>query len=180
MAVTYGPVIRANLEFLAKLYKANKTYSDNRSDLLKCARLNLQIAKAITCTYIVTCAVFLFTPLLVYATTNNIETFFPIRIPFLRNDTIIGYTLHTLYGIIILASACCGTLGPDLFVITMTIQYWPMTRFLDHAVDILNSETGGRRHEAIRESFWVKERVRNICLMHREIHQYVYFSQIFS
>lgn len=171
MAVTYGPIIRENLEFLAKLYKANTAYTENRSDLLKCARVNLQIAKAIFCIYIVTCGVFLFTPFIVYATTKNIETFFPIRIPLLGVDTFIGYALHTLYGIIILASACCGTLGPDLFVITMTVQYWPMTRFLDHAVDILNLETGGRRHEAIRESVWIKQHIRNICLMHREIHQ---------
>lgn len=171
MALTYGPVIRANLEFLSKLYKVNKTHSDNRSDLLRCATVNLQIAKAITCIYIVTCGVFLFVPFIVYVTTNNIETFFPIRIPFLRTDTFIGYTLHTLYGIIILTSACCGTLGPDLFVITLTIQYWPMSRFLDHAVDILNAETGGSRRDAVRESVWIKERIRNICLMHREIHQ---------
>lgn len=178
MAVTYGPAIRGNLDHLAKIYKANKTYSHNRSDLLKCAQVNLQIAKAITCTYVVTCGVFLLTPFIVYAATSNIETFFPIRIPFLRNDTLIGYTLHTLYGIIILASACCGTLGPDLFIITMTIQYWPMTRCLDHAVDALNLETGDKHHETIRESVWIKECVRNICLMHGEIHQSVYFTQI--
>lgn len=167
MSISFAATIQSNLAFVTEVYKANETESENKQDLRKCARLNLRICKAIFILIVVTCLTFAVVPILTYLFTGRIEPILPLVIPFIRNDTIVGYMVQTIYQLILLFVGICLMAAPDVFLVTMTMQYWPMTQILDRSVRDLNKTN----KETNRNSTWLRMSFRNIVLMHKQIYQ---------
>lgn len=171
MCAAHGTTLQKNVEFLTKVYKANETASANKRNLRNFVQILMKFSKVFFWIISVACAVLPLMPVGIYAVTNELETFLPVRLPFIRNDTAVGYILHTIYQWLVYYMAYSGILAAEMCVITLTMHYWPLTILFDRAINVLNSETRGIRHEAIRRSSWLKLRVRNIVLMHKEITQ---------
>lgn len=172
MCYAHGITLQKNIEFLTTVYKANEIPSDNKTDLRRFVQFLMKFSKVFFVIITVSCAVLPLMPVGIYLATDELETFLPVRLPFIRNDTAVGYFLHTIYQWLVYYMAYSGILAADMFVITLTMHYWPLTILFDRAITVLNSETGSsRRLETIRTSTWLKLRVRNIVLMHRDINQ---------
>lgn len=171
MCYAHGELLYNNLEFLTKMFKANEQPGENRTDLWNFVQMLTKFSKIFFWIISVSCAVLPLMPVGIYAATGELETFLPVRLPFIRNDTAVGYILHCLYQWLVYYMAYSGILAAEMLVITLTMHYWPLTILFDRAINVLNSETEGIRSETIKSSTWLKLRVRNIILMHKDINQ---------
>lgn len=164
MSTSFAATIQSNLTFLTEIYKANQTESENKQDLLKCARLNLRLCQATNILLAVTCSIFLAAPILTYVITDRLETIHALCIPFIRHDTIMGYSVQTIFQLTFMLIGLCVTTGTDVFLVTMTMQYWPLTRIFDRSVRNLSLATPD-------QTLWLRMNVRNIVLMHEQIYK---------
>lgn len=158
------------IDFLDKLYNANKFNHENRRILAKYIRWNMIITKIITLIFLSTTIFCVCAPLAIFFITDNMEPILPAHIPFVPVDTLSGYAIHCAFFFVVAITAYCGTLSNEVFLITVTLHLLPMTTILDKCVNGLNEATDSLRKEAVKNSTWLHVRVRNIALMHREIY----------
>lgn len=156
-------------DFIGKIHIANKDYYVNAFVLRKFALWNLLITKLILVVFFLTASLAIINPVPIHLITGNLEPILPIQIPFVRSDTKSGYMIHSICIFVLIASGYFGTLASELFLITLTIQFAPMSRIFDRAINSLNETIGGKRQESIQNSTWLHENVRNLALMHKEI-----------
>lgn len=174
MCTSFSVAIQSQLAFLSDIYKANHIENEDKQDLRKCVGLNLRIVKAISTLTIANALMLMLVPVLSYLLADRFETLLPLSIPFIRNDTIVGYTVLTIYQLVLILVGSCTTIAPDVFLVTMTMHYWPMTRFLDRTVRNLNVTSRDFRNGSICNTvanFRLKKTVRNLILLHQQIYQ---------
>lgn len=158
------------IHFIIELHTVNRNNFDNGRILMKFARWNLLITKFIVIVFLLTITVAILIPIPIYLITGSLEPMLPIEIPFLNLETRSGYVMHSTYMFFLIVSAYFGTAASELFLILLTMQLAPMSKILEKAINGLNEVTGGKRQEAIKNSTWLRENVRNIALMHNEIY----------
>lgn len=175
LGITKHSKLQAKVAFLSKLYKVNLADGKNQDDLKRCGRINLLLTRLYFCVYFVTSVVLICSPIIIYLATNQVMPIMPVRLPFVQNDTVIGFICNAMFNIIMIFLAVCGNLGSEVFILTLWMHEWPMIRILKRAVTTLNQATRGIDHEAIRNSSWLKLHVRNIVLMHKDIYLWVLY-----
>lgn len=156
--------LRKNIKLITHLYEANKTDGVNKDDLRKAVRINHLLAKLFAVTFLGTIIILNLSPIPIYAFTGQIIPTQPVKIPFVTTDTIFGYILHVVFHFYGAFNAGLGCGAFDIFMITTTIHIWPMTQILRRTVADLNRVTQSK----IKNSVWLKLRMKNIILMHRE------------
>lgn len=158
------------IEFLDKLYNANKFNSENRQILAKYIRWNMIVAKITTLVFLSTSIFCICAPVVIFFVTGSMEPVLPAHIPFVPFDTFSGYAIHSAIFSIVVMTGYCGTLSNEAFLITVTLHLLPLTKILDQCVIGLNEATGGIRKDAVKNSTWLHVRMRNIALLHKEIY----------
>lgn len=170
LILTKTKELQKMMNFISELHTVNKNNYDNGRVLMKFARWNLLLTKFIVIVFAISFSVAIISPIPIYLITGNVEPMLPIHIPFVNLETRSGYVLQSTYVFFLIVSAYCGTTASELLLIMLTIQLAPMANIFDKAINGLNEATGGKRQEAIKNSTWLRESVRKICLMHKEIY----------
>lgn len=152
------------------LYATNKTHPENNGDLQKTSKINYFLLKLLSFAIWSTAAALMVSPILVYVLTGQLIPAMAVKIPFLSADTTHGYLLHLAFHIFGAVNAALGLSGADNFIVTTMIHIWPMTRILERAVQNLNLATQSIRADSVKNSTWLKTRMRNIILMQKEIY----------
>lgn len=158
------------IEFLDKLYNANKFTTANHRILAKYIRWNMIITKISRLVFVSTIIFSMCVPLAIFLITGRMEPILPAHIPYVPLDTFSGYAIHCAYFSSVIITGYCGTLSNEVFLITVTLHLFPMIKILDQCIFGMNEATGSLQKEAFKTSTWLHARVRNIALMHNEIY----------
>lgn len=168
--ITHRVETKADLDFIASLYTANKFNVENRRMLSRFVRWNLIITKILTGSFFAAAVCLLTVPFAIFLISGKMEPIIPTHIPLVPTDQLWGYAIHNVYFICCIATAYAGQVENDTFLLTMTLHIWPMYKILDQAIIGLNQAVGSLRKEDIKNSSWLHFRVRNIALMHKRIY----------
>lgn len=152
------------------LYATNRNHHENNSDFQKTSKINYLLLQLLAYTMYSTAAALIMSPILIYAFSGQLIPILAVKIPFLSADTTHGYILHLVFHMFGTVNATLGLVGADNFLVITMIHIWPMTRILERAVKDLNFATQSRRGDFVKNSTWLKMRMRNIILMQKEIY----------
>lgn len=165
----YHKGLYATLKFMSELYKANERHVVNNNDLRKVARYCDMMAKVFGLCILGTGCILILGPIPIYAFTGDIMPILPVKIPFISTDTIFGYIIHVIYHLFGLNNALFGLLAVDVFNITAMAHIWPMTTILERSITHVNGSARCLNREEFTNSLWLRLRLRNIGLLHREM-----------
>lgn len=164
--------LQKKMDFLDELYSVNRANVNYENYLIlqRFSRWNWLITKFVLIVFGGSFTLVIISPLPMYFVTGSFEPIMPIRIPFVDTKTTPGYVMHSTYMAILLTSAYFGTAAAELFLICLTIHIWPIVKIFENAINTLNETRAGPRQEAINNSTWLRNKVRNIALMHIRIY----------
>lgn len=161
--------LRKNIKYITNLYKANQAHGVNKNDLRKTVNINYLLAKLFAFSFSFTTIMLMLSPIPVYVVTGEIIPTSAVKIPFISSEPVIGYILHWVFHFFGAFNGLLGLVAIDVFMVTTTMHIWPMTQILQRAVMDLNGATKDIKRDSVKNSVWLKLRMRNITLMHREM-----------
>lgn len=165
-SVKYGKMVVDLMNKLVDIYTANsKTTSRNRSIVIqKFATITKIVIKGGLTLYVLAGCFYLLNPLYSYHWRNEIVPLVPLYMPFIDENTTIGFTILTSIHLVFLALAVIGSACTDFMFVMIIVNMPLLSSIFSDNIGELNAIL---REETVDESL-VKTKFKNILLLHRE------------
>lgn len=171
-AMRYGHKVIELIDKLVDIYKANKDHRSQRR--LKMLDFFVTITEYVFIAgisiYTLTLVAYFFTPLVIYILEHKLVKMLPISLPFLDDQTAIGYTIMTIFQTSGLLGSYFG-IGSNDFVFTMIIMnVHVLANIFSDSVTALNDGLKEKHPNRIA----VKAHFLNTLLLNNEIAEWVF------
>lgn len=157
-------------EFCLKIYKANTTPSPNKTLLARSVKVTTFIFKYGMILLVTTATLVLVKPcmsLIAFGVRIPVlEPILPTHFPLINEEEIIGYSILALYHTFIVYVFVIGTAGCDLFLMTLVVHGYTMSRIFHNAVVEFNDLIENRERDASSEE--LRMFLKNMILMHND------------
>lgn len=173
--------IRTNVAQIKRMYSNNVSMRmQNYYVLLKWSAFIVGLSKII-CVMVSAVGILMVSrPVVAFLFTSSREIMIPVWVPGVDETTARGYFILTVYHAFVLALAIAGTIGADTVIIMLVVYLWPMSEIFRNMLEVINESV---HNSSIRNSLQLKQFIRNLMLMHKEICNYnsrvskIYFYQ---
>lgn len=108
---------------------------------------------------------FLSYPIIMFLANGELFPVFPMFLPFVNENTNIGYTILTIYHIIFVIMPMAGLAGVEFFIAVFMISSLLFAKLITLDAQQINIELSAEKSEKMK----IKYRLRNILLMHKEM-----------
>lgn len=165
-SVKYGKMVVELMNKLVDIYTANsKATSRNRSIVIqKFTNITEIVIKGGLALYVLAGGFYLVNPVYSYYWRNEIVPLLPMYMPFIDENTTIGFSILTSIHLVFVFLAVIGSACTD-FMFVMIIVNMPLLSSI--FIDNIGELNGFLREEKVDESL-VKAKFKNILLLHRE------------
>lgn len=155
------------ITFIQSLYKINsKTNSRERVEYFqRFAFFTEMLFKAITSSFIISSLMFILFPIYTYMFTGQLITIAPLYLPGVEVNSIIGYTVTSLYHIAILVVATTGFSSHEFFMAIITISSFIFAKLISIDLMQINTDLNDEEPKAMK----IKGRLLNVFLMHKKM-----------
>lgn len=165
-SIQYVEDIQWVIYFIQDIYKANiTTESVERSEYFrKFALFTEYFFKFILYFYLSTISTSLVYPIFVFITQNEFFPIMPLYLPYIDETTVVGFTIISIYHIILISLVSFGIVAIDFFLAIIIISSLMFAKIISlemHEIHVDLDEKGSQ--------IAIKARFRNILRMHKEM-----------
>lgn len=152
------------VDFMVKVYGANKSTSANKNCLQKSVNLTVLIFKVGMVLLITTAILTCIRPCISYVFFGKVELIVPIYFPGIDETEIAGYSSIAALHVYILFIFVIGTAATDLGLMTVTIHSYTMAQLFRNAVNDFNSMVGNGKRNV--DTKFIQAALNNLIAMH--------------
>lgn len=169
LSAKYGPVFVSIMDKFVEIYAANsKDASPRRQKLIQIFAILTEITLVGGFTiYFLAAMVYLINPIYSYYFKNELVPIYPFYFPLFDENTISGYLALLAFHLTILVIAISGTGAVDFMFTAMFVNYLLLSYIFSDNVRELNEILNEKK----LNSLLIRAKLKNILLMHRDIHE---------
>lgn len=180
----YPKRINDKIQFLSKIYKSNGSESSNYRILLKWSQRSLWFVKYGIIPVAAATGTFMIYPILMYFVFGeNKALMVPMLLPGIDETSHMGYLVLLVYHMASLFLCLFGQCNTDFMLVLLVMHMWPISEIFANTFNELNEALENPDNKHSRR---VTGHFRNICIMHREMSEYlddlsnIYYYMVFG
>lgn len=180
----YPKRINDKIQFLSKIYKSNGSESSNYRILLKWSQRSLWFVKYGIIPVAAATGTFMIYPILMYFVFGeNKALMVPMLLPGIDETSHMGYLVLLVYHMASLFLCLFGQCNTDFMLVLFVMHMWPISEIFANTFNELNEALENPDNIHSRR---VTGHFRNICIMHREMSEYlddlsnIYYYMVFG
>lgn len=172
------------IQFLSKIYQANGIDSPHYGILFKWSQRSLWFVKYGIIPVASATGTFMIYPIIMYFIFGETKALMvPMVLPGIDETTLNGYLVLLVYHMASLFLCLFGQCNTDFMLVLLVMHMWPISEIFANTFNELNVAL---ERPGIRDTREVATHFRNICIMHKEMSEYlddlseIYYYMVFG
>lgn len=163
--------INAKVQFLRNIYQANGVGSPNYGTLYKWSQRSVLFVKYAIILVASATGTYMLYPIVMYFIYGESKALMvPLLLPGIDETSHGGYMVLMVYHVASLFLCTFGQCNTDFMLVLLVMHLWPISDIFANSFDELNDALEQPR---VRDSRELKRYFRNICVMHKEMCEYL-------